>query len=468
MEPIEWTLTKGSIYRFFFLYNKFGRRMDKMSKIQFTKEDIEILSQNPYVKSVSETTITYTEEFKKFFISEYEAGTGPTRIFEKAGFKKEMVGYKRIDRAAARWKKAYYENGIDGLIDQRNNSGRPPKESTEQEIITKQRAKIKLLEAEVALLKKIDFTERRRMERNQILKTSEIYEMINTVSSKHNLKHVISFLCRSAGVSRSGYYRYINSNEVRKKREKSDENSRDIILMAYSYRGFKKGSRSIKMTLEGKFGIIFNRKRIQRIMRKYDIVCPIRKPNPYRRMQQANKAHHKIQNILNREFNQTIPRKVLLTDITYLKYGKYQNAYLSTVKDSCTREIITYHLSRQMNLDLVLNTFFKLQSQEAGISEQTIVHSDQGVHYTSRDYQALLKNIKVVQSMSRKGNCWDNAPQESFFGHMKDELNLDECKTFELLEKSIEDYMDYYNNDRYQWGLNKMTPVQYRDHLLSA
>lgn len=441
-----------------------------MSKKQFTEEDIEILSQNSYVKSVSETTITYTEEFKKFFISEYEAGTGPTRIFEIAGFKKEMVGYKRIDRAAARWKKAYYENGIDGLNDQRNNvTGRPQKEEpSEHEIIMKQQAKIKLLEAEVALLKKIDFTERRRIEENQILKTNEIYEMINTVSSNHNLKRVISFLCRSAGVSRSGYYRHINSEEVRKQHEKSDENLKDIILTAYSYRGFKKGSRSIKMTLEGKYGIIFNRKRIQRIMRKYGIMCPIRKPNPYRRMQRANQVNHKVPNILNREFNQTIPRKVLLTDITYLKYGKNQNAYLSTIKDSCTHEIVTYHLSRQMDLDLVLNTFLKLQSQKTGISDQTIVHSDQGVHYTSRDYQALLKNIKVIQSMSRKGNCWDNAPQESFFGHMKDELNLDECRTFELLEKSIEDYMDYYNNDRHQWGLNKMTPVQYRDHLLSA
>ena len=148
------TYKKGSIYRFFFLYNECGRRMDKMNRKNFRKEDIEILSQNPYVKNVSERTITYTEEFKRFFIREYESGTGPTRIFEKAGFKKEMVGHKRIDQAAARWKKAYYENGIDGLIDQRNNIGRSMKEPTDQEIITKQRARIELLEAEVALLKK--------------------------------------------------------------------------------------------------------------------------------------------------------------------------------------------------------------------------------------------------------------------------------------------------------------------------
>ena len=132
--------------------------------------------------------------------------------------------------------------------------------------------------------------------------------------------------------------------------------------MAYSHRGYKKGSRSIKMTLQGKFEIIFNRKRIQRIMRKYAIVCPIRKPNPYRRMQKANQVHHKIENILNRDFNQIIPRKVLLTDITYLKYGNNQNAYLSTVKDTCTHEIIAYHLSRQMDLNLVLHTFRKRKS----------------------------------------------------------------------------------------------------------
>ncbi|MDR3586022.1 MAG: IS3 family transposase [Desulfosporosinus sp.] len=440
-----------------------------MSKKLFSSGEIEILSMNPNVKRVSEKSIIYSDEFKQFFINEYYSGVSPTRIFERAGFSKEMMGY-RIDRAAERWKKAYDKYGMVGLLGRNKSTGRPSSgDPTEHEIIKKQQAKIKLLEAEVELLKKVDFKERRRSETNQTLKISEIYEMISNVIIKYRLKQVLSFLCKSAGVSRSGYYRYISTKTKRLEREKSDEQLRDIILMAYSFRGYKKGSRSIKMTLEGKYGIIFNRKRIQRIMRKYGIVCPIRKSNPYRRMQKANQMHHKVKNILNRKFNQTVPGKVLLTDITYLKYGKGETAYLSTVKDTCTHEIIAYQLSKHMDITLVIDTFQKVKSlKNVTVTKETIVHSDQGCHYTSNEYQTLLKSLNVVQSMSRKGNCWDNAPQESFYGHMKDELNLNNCRTYELLEKAIEDYMDYYNHDRYQWGLKKMTPAQYRDHLLSA
>jgi len=79
-----------------------------------------------------------------------------------------------------------------------------------------------------------------------------------------------------------------------------------------------------------------------------------------------------------------------------------------------------------------------------------------------------VKKMKLTQSMSRKGNCWDNAPMESFFGHLKDEVNYKECESFEELQKLIGNYIEEYNNDRYQWGLNKMTPAQYRSHLLAA
>lgn len=94
------------------------------------------------------------------------------------------------------------------------------------------------------------------------------------------------------------------------------------------------------------------------------------------------------------------------------------------------------------------------------------VHSDQGSHYTSPTFQSLLKELKLGQSMSRKGNCWDNAPQESFFGHMKDEVDFKACSTFEELQVEFDKYIEYYNNYRYQWNLKKMSPVQYRNHLL--
>ena len=243
----------------------------------------------------------------------------------------------------------------------------------------------------------------------------------------------------------------------------------DIILKAFDHRGYKKGSRSIKMTLESEFGITYSRKRIQRIMRKFNIVCPIRKANPYKRMAKATKEHKVVPNLLNREFKQEVVGKVLLTDITYLPYGKGQMAYLSTIKDASTNEILAYNLSDSLKLDIATDTIHKLMANtNVKLSEDAFIHSDQGVHYTSPIFQKLLKSNKLGQSMSRRGNCWDNAPQESFFGHMKDEIDYKNCTTLAELQSVIDDYIYYYNNYRCQWNLKRLTPAQYRNQLLVA
>ncbi|WP_332692931.1 IS3 family transposase, partial [Halalkalibacter lacteus] len=208
-------------------------------------------------------------------------------------------------------------------------------------------------------------------------------------------------------------------------------------------------------------------KRIRRIMKKYGIVCSIRKANPYKKMFIANKEHRVVPNQLNRAFRQDIPGKVLLTDITYLFYGKGMKAYLSTIKDSSTNEILAYHISERMTLDLATDTLRKLKkNRRVKLAAGAFIHSDQGAHYTSPIYQKMVKKYRLGQSMSRRGNCWDNAPQESFFGHFKDESYIKPCQTLEELKKEIKRYMTYYNHYRYQWNLKKMTPVQYRDHLL--
>ena len=176
-----------------------------------------------------------------------------------------------------------------------------------------------------------------------------------------------------------------------------------------------------------------------------------------------------VPNILNREFKQNIPGKVMLTDITYMPYGNNKMAYLSTIKDSSTNEILAYNLSNSLAIDIVLDTvnkLFKLKSFK--LHKNAFIHSDQGSHYTSPIFQKLLKKNNIGQSMSRRGNCWDNAPQESFFGHMKDEIDYKNCTTIEELKILIDDYIDYYNNDRCQWNLKKLTPVQYRNQLLAA
>lgn len=279
---------------------------------------------------------------------------------------------------------------------------------------------------------------------------------------------MISYLCKVADVSRSGYYKYflVENEKLRNFKEKQDLLAKENVLKAFNYKGRKKGARQIKMVLKDKFNIIYNLKRIRRIMNKYDIICPFRRANSYRRMIKATKEHTIVPNLLNREFKQGIPGKVLLTDITYLRYKNGKKAYLSTIKDSSTNEILAHYVSDNLRLNIVLNTLKKLTlNKTLKLHSEAILHSDQGVHYTSPNFQSIVKKLGLKQSMSRRGNCWDNAPQESFFGHFKDEVILNNCSTLEQVRNEIDDYMDYYNNDRYQWNLNKMTPVQYRNHL---
>ena len=221
------------------------------------------------------------------------------------------------------------------------------------------------------------------------------------------------------------------------------------------------------MTLATHFGINYNLKRICRIMKKFGIVCPIRKANPYKRMAKATKAHSALPNLLNRKFKQGIPGKVLLTDITYLFYGKGKKGYLSTILDASTNEVLAYNVTDHLRLELATDTIHNLKKSAVQLHKDVFIHSDQGAHYTSPKYQQIVKAYNMKQSMSRRGNCWDNAPQESFFGHLKDEIALKECKNIDEVKEEIDEYIKYYNEYRCQWNLKKMTPVEYRNHLLS-
>jgi putative transposase len=281
---------------------------------------------------------------------------------------------------------------------------------------------------------------------------------------------MVSYLCKLVGVSRSGYYRYFSEKAQlnRQARDQADEAVKEIILKAYKFRRRKKGARQIKMTLENQYEITYNLKRIRRIMKKFGIVCPIRKANPYRRMDKATKEHRTLPNLLNRQFKQGIAGKVLLTDITYLSHGKGKRAYLSTIKDAETNEILAYEVSDKITLDIALNTVRKLKENGRKLAQGAFIHSDQGVHYTSPQFQKLVKKVGLGQSMSRRGNCWDNAPQESFFGHLKDETDFKMCETLEEVKLEIKSYMTYYNHYRGQWNLKKMTPAQYSHHLLQV
>ena len=290
------------------------------------------------------------------------------------------------------------------------------------------------------------------------------YRLIHEAIHSDNNALSVSALCKIAGVSRSGYYAWEGAAPHRKDREEQDLKDFALIKAAFNFRGYKKGARSIYMRfLHLDPPVIMNLKKIRRLMRKYDLICPIRQPNPYRRLAREMKTSHVAGNILNREFGKRGPRKSLLTDITYLPY-KCGVCYLSPILDSCTHEALAHELSESLKVDFVLTMIDSMcLKYSAELDNSTIVHSDQGCHYTSNAFIQKLRDKEFVQSMSRKGNCWDNSPQESFFGHMKDEIRalIADCKTFEEVKVIVDDWMDYYNNDRYQWDLKKLSPAEY-------
>lgn len=279
----------------------------------------------------------------------------------------------------------------------------------------------------------------------------------------------VSMLCEIAGVSRSGYYRWVGAEAVREEREERDRADFELVLKAYNHRGYKKGARSIYMSmLHWDPPVVMNIKKIRRLMNKYGLFCPIRKANPYRRMAKEIKTNNVAGNILNREFKKHGARSVLLTDITYIPYnGKF--AYLSTILDAYTRQILAYVLSDSLEVDFVLETVEQLvENHGVELTKETLIHSDQGCHYTSISFIRLVKDKGLRQSMSRKANCWDNAPQESFFGHMKDEIDVSECRFFREVKEMIDDWMDYYNNERYQWQLAKLSPNEYYRYVTTG
>lgn len=297
------------------------------------------------------------------------------------------------------------------------------------------------------------------------------FEIIHETINKSNNTLSVKMLCEIAGVSRSGYYNWVNSAEKRAEKEARDRASFELILKAYSFRGYDKGAQGIYMRLlHMDPPIVMNVKKIRRLMKKYGLICNVRKANPYRRMAKAIKTNHVADNLVKREFEKHGPRKILLTDITYIPYDD-RFCYLSTILDAFTKQILAYVLSESLEVDFVLETVNQMiEKHGISLTTQTIIHSDQGCHYTSCSFIQLVKDKGLRQSMSRKGNCWDNAPQESFFGRMKDHIGerLKACSHYREVQSIIDDWMNYYNNDRYQWELARLSPNEYYQYIITG
>ncbi|MAF89763.1 MAG: hypothetical protein CL674_05815 [Bdellovibrionaceae bacterium] len=216
------------------------------------------------------------------------------------------------------------------------------------------------------------------------------------------------------------------------------------------------------MHIERHEGVKINLKRIARVKRKYNLITQKRKKSKLRISAIKSTENRTCENVLQQNFKVDKPGEVYSTDVTYLINKNGTRAYLSSVKDLCTKEIVGFSVSGTNDLEFVINSVNESLEYASG---NLLIHSDQGFQYTSAAYQNFLKSNGVQQSMSRKGNCLDNAPIESFFGHMKDECDVKNWKNLGELRRKIKDYIKYYNEKRPQWGLKRKTPVEYRSFV---
>lgn len=268
------------------------------------------------------------------------------------------------------------------------------------------------------------------------------------------------------GISKSQYYALLGDENYGTgaiKKANQDETDIEMIRKVLAYKGFEKGIRQVYMLMPKVTGKKFSIYRIRRLMNKYGIRTTIRRPSKNRKAMKELIARNKKANLLMRKFKLHRPNEVRLTDVTYLDYGDGLRAYGSASVDPVTGRLICFIISENNDLKLALDTLEAMDSYPA--KSGAILHSDQGILYMNDDFQAAVVERELTQSMSRRGNCWDNAVQESFFGHFKDECHYSDCKTFEELQKCIEEYSDYYNNERGMWDKGRMSPIEYEKYL---
>ena len=266
-------------------------------------------------------------------------------------------------------------------------------------------------------------------------------------------------MCQSLELSKTSYY----APSTRMKER--DVEDLALVKKHFDQSKHKDGVRQLAMVIERKENLIMNPKKIARLKRTYGLVTKIRMKNKYRHFAKKKAEHETCPNILERNFQGLKADQVYSTDVTTLKYdGK--RAYFAAVKDLETKEIVGRSVSNRIDVKLtneaMEDALTKLPSRKRS---ELMVHSDQGFNFTHVSFRSLLNENGVLQSMSRKGNCLDNAPIESFFGLIKDHIDLKNCVTLEDVKKEVTRTVDYYNNERPQAGLKKMPPSEYRRHF---
>jgi putative transposase len=261
-------------------------------------------------------------------------------------------------------------------------------------------------------------------------------------------------MCKFFQLSRAAYYEWLK----RSKRPDPDQDRMWLVQEAWLKSRKTYGYRRVTFALQQQ-GHSINHKSVLRLMQKLNIRSIARKRKPYKKVTQLDTYHH-YENILNRDFRAAKPNQKWVTDISYVMTQRGW-AYLSTIKDLFDGFIVAHLLGKEPSVSLVTDTV-KLAVQKEKVTDEVLIHSDQGLQYTSEAYFVLTTGYHMNQSMSRRGNCWDNAPMENFFGHFKEEaLRQYPIPTFREAQEIIDGYVAFYNYERIQLK-TRQTPYETR------
>ena len=262
-------------------------------------------------------------------------------------------------------------------------------------------------------------------------------------------------MCGFYGISRAAYYAW------RKKSSKPDADLPRLKWVQEAYLSSRRtyGYRRVQIWIEQVYGVTVNHKAVLRLMRKLGIRSVARRRNPYRPKPGQMRSFH-YPHLLQRDFQAERPNQKWCTDITFIRTLSGW-AYLSVIKDLYDGYIVSHRFSSRNDVSLVTATI-KQAHQKEMVTAGTLLHSDQGHQYCSQSYYVLTQSYKLIPSMSRRANCWDNAPIESFFGHLKEEaIRQYPILSFKETKQIIEEYIYFYNHERIQLK-TKQTPYQLR------
>jgi transposase InsO family protein len=262
-------------------------------------------------------------------------------------------------------------------------------------------------------------------------------------------------MCLLFGVSRAAFYAWA------RRRQAPDPDQGRLVLVQEAFQRSHQtyGYRRIALWLWADKGIRINGKAVLRLMNKLGLHPVARRRRIYRHLEQR-RGTHTYPNWLARDFQASAPNQKWVTDVTYI-HTQQGWAYLSVIKDLFDGFIVAHRLSRNASIGLVTRTI-QLAKQNEPSTKGLLLHSDQGFQYRSDPYRVLIDAYGIIPSMSRRGNCWDNAPMENFFSHLKEEaLRPYRNPTFQEAQQIIDEYVYFFNYERIQLK-TRQTPYQLR------